>query len=126
MSYSIVKRYISVSTSRVLDIACGYGAGTKEILDSGAYEVVGADVSQSLLAIVKISLKMKKKLSFIKLDGEQFDFSENPFDVIVSIHTMEHIPNEKLFLNNIREIINQKWYLYLGSSSFNEISLCQL
>ena len=53
MSYSIVKRYISVSTSRVLDIACGYGAGTKEILDSGACEVVGADVSPRLIDYCK-------------------------------------------------------------------------
>ena len=107
MSYSIVKQYISVSTSRVLDIACGYGAGTKEILDSGAYEVVGADVSQKLISYCKNKFKDEKKLSFIKLDGEQFDFSENPFDVIVSIHTMEHIPNEKLFLNNIRKSLTK-------------------
>ncbi len=107
MSYSIVKKYISGDTSRVLDIACGYGAGTKEILDAGAYEVVGADVSPKIITYCKNKFADEKKLSFVTLDGEQFDFSEHQFDIIVSIHTMEHICNEKLFLNNIRKSLKK-------------------
>ncbi len=113
MSYSIVKQYISGKTSRVLDVACGYGAGTKEILDAGAYEVVGADVSSKIVTYCNNKFEDEKKLSFVKLDGEQFDFSENPYDIIVSIHTMEHIRNEQLFLNNIKKSLKKNGIVIL-------------
>ena len=44
-----------------------------------------------------------ENLSFITGDGLKIDFSDS-FDIIVTIHTMEHIIDDRMFLKNL-----QKW-----------------
>ena len=102
--YKLASNYIVNKSSRVLDIACGFGAGSKTLLDNGAKEVIGVDISDDVIQHCKAKYNGVENLSFLKGDGLKIDFLDLPFDIIVTIHTMEHIIDDKLFLMNL-----QKW-----------------
>lgn len=64
--------------AKVLDLACGNGRITKELLKEG-YDVIGADYSAELLALAGDG-------PFIQADMRDLD-AENEFDAVISIFT---------------------------------------
>ena len=111
--YNLASKYIIKESSRVLDIACGFGAGSKTLLDNGAKEVIGVDVSEESIKHCREKYNDVKNLSFIKGDGLKIDFSDSPFDIIATIHTMEHIIDDKIFLSNLQKWMNKNAIIVL-------------
>ena len=101
--YNLASKYLVSSQSRVLDIACGFGAGSKILLDNGAKEVVGVDISEEVIQHCKVKYYGVENLSFLMGDGLKIDFSASSFDLIVTIHTMEHIIDDTKFLKNLHK-----------------------
>jgi len=99
--YKIANKYIKKET-KALDIACGFGAGCISLVDGGAGEVIGVDSSEHVINHCKSKYQNKGNLSFLKGDALKIDFKEFSFDLIVSIHTMEHIIDDNLFLKNLK------------------------
>ncbi|MEL7029924.1 MAG: class I SAM-dependent methyltransferase, partial [Pseudomonadota bacterium] len=94
--YRIAAQY--VAGKRVLDIASGAGYGTRMLKDAGADFVAGVDLSDEAVAYADGKYGCDG-VAFTQGNAEEFAFDE-PFDVIVSFETLEHLPNPDRFLAN--------------------------
>lgn len=98
----------------VLDIACGTGAVTRQILakigKSG--HVIGLDSSQAALAIAKKSIK-ERNADFAIFDAENFVFSQK-FDVITCQYALFFFPNASKALYNIKKVLKKNGTLVLA------------
>lgn len=101
--YQTASKYIKPS-HRVLDAACGLGKGTA-FLTKSAEEVVGVDYSEEAITECKKRYDNLKNIRFIQSDITELTYEKEYFDCIVSIHTMEHVPDEKKFLDKIWSIL---------------------
>lgn len=84
---------------KVLDVACGEGYGSRLLLDWGASEVVGFDISESAIASARKNFA-KPGIRYVCGDAQNVDqvITDEKFDLIISIETLEHLeqPNEYL------------------------------
>jgi len=98
----------------VLDLACGTGAVTRQILGKigKSGHVVGIDSSQTALSIAKKSIK-SKNADFVILDAENFGFAKK-FDVITCQYALFFFPNAKKALANIKKSLKKNGTLALA------------
>src|SRR5688572_2909542 len=66
----------------VLDLGCNNGWGT-ELLSRAARRVVGADVSETALAVARESVT-GTNVEFTAVNGERLPFSSGEFELVVS------------------------------------------
>lgn len=97
--------------SKCLDLGCGIGQYTKELMSYG-YEVTSADISNIALEKVK-----EFNDNIVKVDmKEELPFSENEFDLVfanLSIHYFSDEDTKKLMLE-IKRILKEEG-LFIGS-----------
>lgn len=91
---------------RVLDVACGEGYGSRLLRDWGASQVEGVDVSEAAVARAS-RLFGTAGLRYSVLDATHVDqsFAGHQFDLIVSIETIEHLPDPAAFLRAISRLL---------------------
>lgn len=78
---------------RVLDIACGTGYGSRILREEGgAAEVVGADRDAQALAAAREEFSAPG-VRFVRIDDAASYAPEAPFDAVVSLETLEHLPD---------------------------------
>jgi SAM-dependent methyltransferase len=77
---------------RILDMACGCGYGTFFLAQQHPDKhVTGVDLDPNAVAYAEQHYQ-RNNLQFICANAEQFSV-EQPFDTIVSLETIEHLPN---------------------------------
>lgn len=69
---------------RVLEVGCGQGHLTKRLADRG-FDITGIDANPNAAEIAGTD-------RVLHMRGEALSFDDESFDVIVSVHAMEHIP----------------------------------
>lgn len=87
----------------VLDVGCGGGAMFLDLLDWGAYEIEGIDVSEKMAAIAKAKYQFDPRIRV-----EQGDFLEHEragYDLIIAFNSYQHFPIPRLFLKKARELL---------------------
>jgi 2-polyprenyl-3-methyl-5-hydroxy-6-metoxy-1,4-benzoquinol methylase len=99
--YKTAARY--VKGKRVLDIACGTGYGTQMLALAGASAVVGVDICPTTVQYAQKHYQ-EPNVEFVCANAEQFEWFE-PFDVVVSFETIEHVPHPDGFLNRLRSLL---------------------
>ena len=98
---------------RVLDAASGDGYGSA-ILASRNGVVTGIDLNQQ--AVTEASQKyLAENLNFVHGDVAAMPFEDNTFDRVVSFETIEHIPDQTKFLQEIRRVLKPEGILILSS-----------
>jgi len=102
--YKIAGRY--VRGKRVLDIACGVGYGSQILHLAGASRVVGVDVCPDTIQYAQQHYSASG-IDFVCSDAEHFEYPE-PFDVVVSFETLEHLRYPEKFLERIRRSLAPK------------------
>jgi 2-polyprenyl-3-methyl-5-hydroxy-6-metoxy-1,4-benzoquinol methylase len=108
--YETAARY--TKGKRVLDIACGVGYGSKMLHLAGAASVVGVDLSQETLAYARAN-HQGPGLQFVCANAEEFKWPE-PFDLIVSFETLEHLPHPEQFIRRMGQLLAPEGYLILS------------
>lgn len=89
---------IEWSGKRVLDIGCGTGAMVRAMKAAGAREVVGIDYAQQAIDAA-MAQDIPAGVSFRVC--EVTDMAPEPFDVIVTLGTMEHMDDPGAFLRHV-------------------------
>lgn len=98
--YHFLLQYVP-DGARVLDIACGSGMGSN-LLARKASLVIGADYIEDYLVRARERYPESDRLRFVAGDGQSFvwDGGES-FDVVVSLHTLEHVPDDRAMINSL-------------------------
>lgn len=86
---------------RLLDIACGVGYGTRILSDrvEGLTDATGVDIAEEAVAYAK-DRYANEKTRYVLCDAMEFDAGEG-FDTIVSLETIEHLPDPQSFIDRV-------------------------
>ena len=95
----------------VLDVACGTGYGVGYMVEKGAGEVVGVDISMLAVDYAQERLGRNNKANFICSDAIRLPFVDNAFDIVVSFETIEHIRQCRKFLDECRRVLKENGLL---------------
>lgn len=102
-----------VRGKEVLDIACGVGYGSKLLKEAGAKNVDGVDLSGEAVDFAK-SHYQTGGVNFFVSSAENY-FSDKKYDVIVSLVTIEQIPDFRAALKNFYNLLKPKGMLIISS-----------
>jgi ubiquinone/menaquinone biosynthesis C-methylase UbiE len=116
--YKFASKY--VEDKIVLDIACGSGYGTILLSEHGARKVIGLDIDfNTILELQKQYHNNNNNIEFINGSTYSIPFSDEYFDILVSIETLEHLENPDTFLNEARRVL-KKGGIIIISTPLNE------
>ncbi len=86
----------------VLDVACGTGIGTAYLLKAGARSCIGLDIDKSAVDYARAAYK---GCSFMQSDAMDLDLQDESVDVVVSFETIEHVDDQRRFLEESRRVL---------------------
>jgi len=111
---------------RVLDAGCGEGVLSVMLVQRGAI-VTGCDLSTPNIENARRYAKEAglDSIEFMVADLEQIPFADNSFDLVVSSHVLEHLPD---FDQGLREImrVTKKRAVMAIPTVFNLCSMVQV
>jgi ubiquinone/menaquinone biosynthesis C-methylase UbiE len=87
-------------SDKVLEIGCGTGYFTKEIIKTGA-SVTAIDISQELLSIAIEGIK-EANVNFVIENAYELSYGDNSFDSIVGSSVLHHLEVEKAIFEMYR------------------------
>jgi ubiquinone/menaquinone biosynthesis C-methylase UbiE len=92
---------------KLLDVGAGEGSFLSE-LDKHelASELYGVEISDSGVETIR-SKKIDTLRDIQKFDGYRIPHQDKFFDLAVSIHVLEHVEHERLFLNELKRVANK-------------------
>lgn len=106
-----IKKYIK--TGDLLEVGTAYGYFLE--LAQADFKCVGVEYHTEL------AQKVSKELSVSVLSGpfESAFLQENTFDVIVSLDTIEHVPNPKKFIQKCHSLLRPGGYLFIETGDIS-------
>ena len=108
-----LRESLSGENLEILEIGCGTGKNT-EFLQNFARHLIGADFSAEMLSIAKTKI-VSENVEFRQLDlRENWDFSENSFDLITCSLALEHIENIDFVFAESRRVLRDDGRFYFG------------
>ncbi|MCL0079871.1 class I SAM-dependent methyltransferase [Dehalococcoidia bacterium] len=110
-TFDFINRYAYASSfvkdKVVLDIACGPGWGANYLSRKGARKVVGGDISKVSIRYATARYCHRQNMLFLILDAQRLPFRSNTFDIVISLETIEHVPNPEVFLNECKRVLRE-------------------
>ncbi len=107
--YESVLKYVEPGM-KVLDAGCGEGVLSVMMAKKGAI-VTGCDLSKPNVDKSKLYAtenKVGDKIIFLVGDAEQLPFSDDSFDLVVSSHVLEHLPDFDRGLKEVMRITKKR------------------
>lgn len=101
--YHFAKQFIE--GGRVLDCACGVGYGTQILAnaDNRPAYILGVDIDPAAVSYAN-SHYTAKDMEFLCKDGSKLR-DEAGFDLIVSLETIEHVPDPQTLVGNFADLL---------------------
>ena len=101
--YSFAAQHIK--GKKVLDIACGSGYGTTILAQAslGDIKCIGVDIDKDVIEYA-IRRHRRTGLDFYACNAMEFKSAEK-FDTIVSIETIEHLPDPTAFIDHLSDLL---------------------
>jgi ubiquinone/menaquinone biosynthesis C-methylase UbiE len=98
------------SPARALDVGCGTGSVTRELLEvPGVTEVVGIDPSP--VFIERARAVVDERLSFVTGDGRELPFDDGSFDLVVCHTVLCHVPAPERVLSEAARVARDEAWL---------------
>jgi SAM-dependent methyltransferase len=91
--------------ARILDMACGAGYGTAILAEASqpARRFVGVDIDADAIAYAREHYE-RPDVAYVASNAMTFR-SDAPFDTVVSLETIEHLPDPHGFLDNLLGLV---------------------
>lgn len=96
---------------RILDVACGTGYGSKMLIDAGAGDVLGVDISGEAL---RFAVKTYR-ITTVQANATILPINNSEFDLAVSFETIEHVTDAQDFLREINRVLRPGGVLLLST-----------
>lgn len=110
---NLLKRY-DLKGKKILEI----GAGTlhlSECLASKGASVTALDMSEELKQSHKeLPVTLRDSITCIEADFLKHDFKNEKFDVIIAMEVLEHVEEEKLFLEKVKKLLKDKGVIMIS------------
>lgn len=124
MQYQSILRYVEPGM-KVLDAGCGEGTLSVLMAKKGAI-VTGCDISRpNIRAAEKYALEAKISANFLFADSEHLPFADSSFDLVVSSHVLEHLPDFDAGLKEVMRVTRSKAVIAIPTV-LNACSLVQV
>ncbi|MCK5096132.1 MAG: class I SAM-dependent methyltransferase [Candidatus Pacebacteria bacterium] len=105
--YQSILNYVEPGM-KVLDIGCGEGVMSVLMAKKGA-KVTGCDLSKpNIEACIAYAKRNYVKVEFVIGDAEVVPFGDNSFDLVVSSHVLEHLPDFDRGLQEIMRVTKKR------------------
>lgn len=124
MQYASIVSQVN-SGERVLDTGCGEGVLAVMLAKRGAL-VTACDISEPNVERARAYAKEAGvEVTFLVADSEHLPFTDDSFDVVVSSHVLEHLPD---FDKGLRELvrIGKERVVFAVPTAFSLLSFVQL
>ena len=103
---SVLGDYVNIGECNVIDIGTGSGHIATEM----------GKVCKSLTSVDLYDERVEKdNYEFVKVDDERLPFKDGMFDVAISNHVIEHVPNQNLHVKEIRRMLKPGGVFYLAT-----------
>jgi SAM-dependent methyltransferase len=124
MQYQSILHYVEPGM-KVLDAGCGEGTLSVLMAKKGAV-VTGCDISEpNIRAAEKYAAEAKISASFLIADSEHLPFADSSFDLVVSSHVLEHLPDFDMGLKEAMRVTRNRAVIAIPTV-FNACSLVQV
>lgn len=100
----------------ILDVGCGSGF-ILGVLKKKGFRVAGVDFSPKAAEVASIDHGVDVQIG----DLESISFSEREFDVILMLHTLEHLANPRAILEEVARILSDQGRLVLQVPNIESI-----
>jgi SAM-dependent methyltransferase len=110
----MLERIAAAGVGEIVDVGCGDGRFTREMLLRGARRAVGIDLSARAIALARAMNHDLPQLRF--LHGDLADLgSEPPFEAAILMEVLEHVPqaDAPAFLAGVRNLLQPGGRLFL-------------
>ena len=97
-------RHRVLAGARVLDLGTGTGGLLAAALDRGAAEVVGVEVDPAIHALAAARLR-QRPAEILLTDGGAVPRPDGSFDLVFSIHVIEHTTDPAAYLADARRLL---------------------
>jgi len=117
-AYNSILKYVDKEDKTILDAGCGDGIVSVLIARKFPQaKIVALDISvPNLKRAEKLAVENKvNNIKFIKGDAESLPFDENSFDLVISSHVLEHLPDFHKGLREIYRVTKNKVIIILPS-----------
>lgn len=103
---SILSEFSELRNCDILEIGTGSGYIINHL----------SKISKSASSVdINDERKIKSGYSFRKINDEHLPFKDNSFDIILSNHVIEHLPNHELHLSEIYRVLKDNGIVYLAT-----------
>lgn len=106
----------------ILEIGCGRGGFTLEIYNRfpEVKKIVASDFSNEALSILKSRMTgfQSSKIVVKNEDIQKLSFSENSFDLVISMETIEHVAESKKAIQELFRVLRPGGYLILTCPNY--------
>jgi len=96
----------------ILDYGCGPGYGTA-LLSKVATKIIGVDISRKVINCCNTTYRSHKTLFKKIYPSCRLPFEDKFFDIIVSFHVIEHIPNVRRYLLELKRVLKDRGILLI-------------
>lgn len=108
---------------KILDIGCGSGFYTKALIQKGAV-VTATDIAKGYLKQTKKLVGKNKRLRLCVADVTNLPFKDNIFDKVLLTEVIEHLPDYKVALREIKRVLKTDGILVISTpSKFSPMNL---
>lgn len=124
--YATTLKYIAPGQT-VLDAGCGEGVLSVLMAQQGAV-VTGMDISTPNIVAARRAadeMGLADQLTFLEGDAENLEFPDRSFDVVVSSHVLEHLPDFQQGLSELRRVMRSRAVISLPTC-LNPCAWCLL
>lgn len=115
INYQMLAKLVDIKPNdKLLDVGTGYGFFLDEVVKGSGLEVTGVELSKQEAAFGRDNLKLNVINALLSNAG----LETNSFDIATSFEVIEHIPDPRTFLQEIRRYIKPNGHLLIMTDNF--------